>query len=176
MRDIKAPALYKRGLLGDLPRELAIALTVLLSNLNYMKHIITLLLAPHDLTRVKLKFVATYHANKNLQTIQNQLFANGQRPSQQVQNLFSEIMGNTDSRWLREQNILRNLLVHYHIDTNSSVNLPITANRLEVIEELAQKSLEDIETLVDGYIERTINVLEAKFKLIDDPFRYGRVT
>jgi hypothetical protein len=174
MRDIKSQALYKRGPLGKIPTELAVGMTLLLANLNYIRYIVQNLLPAGGHTRFRLKFIVVYHANSNLRAIQDQLASDSSLPSDAA-SLFREVLGCPDSRWLRKRKTLRNLLVHYAVDERHMGDLPPTTNRTQTIEHFGRLGYADMDALLDRHIERMALALERGFALDGDPFWHGRV-
>ena len=175
MRDIKSSALYKRGSLGKMPIELAAGMTLLLVNLNYMRHIMQPLLPVAGHTQFRLKFIVAYHADSNARAIQNQLVSDSSVPKDVI-NLFRDVLGNSDSRWLRKRNDLRNLLVHYLLDEKQMALLTPKTSRIQAIEHFGGKSFSEIDTILDRHIERMSLIFEEGFSLAGDPFWYGHVT
>jgi hypothetical protein len=177
MRDIKSPKLYQRGILGKLPLEITIGLTVLLVNLNYVRYILPPFLESHIHTRLRIKFVAAYHADKSLRVIQGRLYKDGVLSSDAIEgrNLLGKILGNPESKWLQNQKVLRNLFVHYIVKESFLANIPTEATRQQVIEKLANKTLAEIEALIDEHLYRITHLLEIGFNLEANTFSYGRV-
>jgi hypothetical protein len=175
MRDIKSRALYRRGPLGKTPTELAAGMTLLLASLNYMRCITQKLLPIGGYTQFRLKFVVAYHANSNLRTIQDQLVSNSSLPADAA-SIFREVLGCSDSRWLRKRTTLRNLLVHYTVDERYAMAVSPSVNRTQMIEHFGRLAYADIDVLLDRHIERMTRAIEKGFALGGDPFWYGRVT
>lgn len=176
MRDIKTKALYQRGPLGAAPTDLAAAMTFLLVNLNQVHYIMRRLLPPNGHTLFRLKFIVAYHADSNLRSIQSRL-ASRAPTTRGAMDLLREVLGNSDSRWLRKRDRLRGLLTHYMADPGDIAAIPANATRTQVIECLASGLLyNEIDELLDRHIARMSTALEAGFCLSGDPFWYGRVT
>ena len=175
MKDIKYESLYQRSLFRSIPTKFAAGLIYLLATLNYTQYIFPAFLPQDGHTLFRIKFIAAFHANANMMTIQNRL-ARSSSWNPQVQNLFGKALGNNDSRWLRRQRPLRNLLVHYLLDAQAVNNLPENATRTETIEHLAGgRTYSEIDTLLDRHIRRLSHVLEAGFNLSRNTFWLGRV-
>lgn len=175
MKDIKHESLYERGFLGKLPIEFSAGLMLLLVNLNYTQFILNLLLPSDNVTLLRLKFIMAFHANTNLNAIQNKL-RGANLLDEEAQEFFKQILANADSKWLRKRRPLRNLLVHYTIDSRNAASVVAGASRLDIIEEFSQgKSFAEIVELLDTYMVRTSTLLEAGFNLSGDPFWLGRV-
>lgn len=176
MRDIKANALYQRGSSGKTPMAFAAALTLLLSNLNYINYVLRPLLPIDGLTLFKLKFVVAFHANENLRAIQNRLASNSTTNTKAL-DVFRNALSNSDSKWLHKHSSLRNLLVHYLPDHSLTHALPSKATRKQVIEHFGGKlTYDEIDVLLDRHIECMSRAIEIGFDLYGNPFWYGRVT
>ena len=177
MRDIKSEALYKRGPLGKMPTELAASMTLLLASLNTMHYVLHRLLPVSGHTQFRLKFIAAYHADSSLRNLQSRLACDSMVPAD-VANIFREILGTRDSRWLRKRISLRNLLVHYTVDEKHTAGLSPEANRTQTIERFGgQLAYSEMDALLNRHIERMSLALERGFALMnDDPFWHGRVT
>jgi len=176
MTDIKSAALYRRGPLGGLPTQMAVGATLLLANLNYVQYVICRLLPADDHTRFKLKFIVAYHTDSNLRGIQNRL-ASTSAMTAEAASIFTEALGNADSRWLRKRTILRNVLVHYLVDERHAADVPPCADRMSVIEHFSGVlHYSDVDDLLDRHIARLSRTLEEGFDLGDQPFHYGLVT
>lgn len=175
MRDIKSQALYKRGPLGRLPAEIAVGLIYLLGNLNNMSLVIQKLLPAGGHTQFRLKFITAYHANSNLKAIQGR-FIRESALAYGYGGIFNEILGNSDSRWLRKRTSLRNLLVHYMIDEPLTTGLLPRANWTQAIEHFGSRlTYEAMDSLLDRHVKRMSSAIEMGFELDGDPFWYGRV-
>jgi hypothetical protein len=176
MRDIKSPALYRRGPLGKTPTELAAGMTLLLASLNQMRYIMQKLLPVGGHTQFRLKFIVAYHADSNLRAIQDRLASDSLLP-EDTASIFREILGNPDSRWLRKRTDLRNLLAHYMVDERHVTALSPATDRTKMIEHFGgDLTYTEMDALLDRHIERMSLTLENGFALIGDPFWYGRVS
>jgi hypothetical protein len=176
MRDIKSEALYQRGPLGATPTDFAAAMTFLLVSLNHVHYVTRRLLPPSGHTLFRLKFIVAYHADSNLRVIQSRL-ASCTSTAAATMDLFREVLGNPDSRWLRKRDRLRNLLAHYMADPCDAAAFPADATRTQVIEHISGDLLyNEIDLLLDRHIARMSAMLEAGLCLSGDPFWYGRVT
>lgn len=175
MRDIKSKALYRRGPLGTTPPEIAVGLIYLLANLNNMRLILHSLLPSNGHTQFRLKFIVAFHADSNLRSIQNRLASTSLLPKDAA-DIMKDVLGNPDSRWLRKQTGLRNMLVHYLADQRFTRALSPNSDWTQVIEHLGGgKSYLQISALLDRHLERMSISLEEGFSINGDPFWYGRV-
>lgn len=176
MKDIKYEALYKRGPFGASRMEFAAGLALLLATLNYMRYILHGLLPAGSHTQFRLKFIAAFHANSNINAIQNRLAATASL-SADMQDLFRDVLGNADSRWLRKRGPLRDILTHYLPDPQVAARLASCATRVDAIEHLSgDLTYDEIDALLDRHIAHMSDILEAGFRLSGDPFWLGRVS
>ncbi len=184
MRDIKHKALYGRGSFGTIGTPSAAGLIILLANLNFASRILPalgpLLISPHRVedTLFRLKFITLYHANSNINKIQNiSVGAGANELSSTTKNQFQEALGNQDSRWLRKHGqSLRNFLTHYLPEEKVNTKLSSNVTRIDIIEGLGKGlPYNEINQLLDRHIAHLSNVLEKGFELSGDPFWYGRV-
>lgn len=176
MKDIKAKSLYRRGPLGMAPISLATGMTFLLVNLNYVNYITRGLLAPGSLSFFRFKFISAFHANENLNVVQSRLTLSSSTPPETLQ-VLRDALNTSEGKWLRKHSKLRNLLVHYSAQHQSPASLSIKATRKQAIEHLSNKlSYDEIDDLLDRYLAKTTNLLEAGFQLSGDPFWYGTVS
>ncbi len=175
MRDIRYEAIYTRGQLGTCSLEFTAGLILLLANLNYVHYVLRPLLPAGDVTLFRLKFITAFHAMRGLQLIQGRLRTTTNIASD-VTYLFGEMLGHKDGKWLRKQNQLRNMLVHYMPDEAIMSELPTGANYIEIIEHLGHSPLPEMDTRLDRYIAHLSSLLEEGFTLEGDPFRLGKVS
>ncbi len=176
MKDIKAKSLYRRGLLGMAPLSLATGLTFLLTNLNYVNHITRGLLDAGSLSLFRLKFISAFHASENLNAMQSRLTLSSSTPIETAK-ILRDTLNTPEGKWLRKRTKLRNLLVHYSAEPKLGASLPKNATRKQTIEYLSNGlSYEEIDILLDKYLAKTTNLLEAGFQLSGDPFWYGTVS
>jgi hypothetical protein len=175
MLDIKSAALYGRGPLGRLPAEIAAGATLLLASLNYYWYVVRGLLPAGGHTQFRLKFIAAYHADSNLRFVQNCLASDSSLPTE-VAVILRGVLGNPDSRWLRRRGLLRNVLAHYLVDERRVGDLPLDADRSNVIQQfIGERSYADVDELLDRHVMRMSRALERGFDLDGNPFRYGWV-
>lgn len=177
LRDIKYQSLYAKGTLGGLQPHFAAGLALLMSNLNFARYILNELLPLGGHSLFRLKFIIAYHVNSNLKAIQSNIHGTPVF-NQQISNLFQEALGNSESRWLRKQRDLRNLLVHYLPDSKNklSTNLPPGSKRIDAIEILgASLAFNEMDDLLSSYIINVSNLLEEGFELAESSFWYGKV-
>lgn len=170
MRDIKYEALYNRGQLGANRMDFSAGLILILANLNFAIYILSGLLPLDSHTLFRIKFITAFHANSNIRSIQDRLMAN-KLGSSEIGNLFREALGNSDSRWLRKQRRLRNLLTHYLPDAQMVSELPVDATRMNAIEHFGGGlSFDEINVLLDRNIAHLSGLLETGYNLAGDPF------
>jgi hypothetical protein len=176
MKDLKSKALYQRGALGKMHMNYSAALALVLANLNYARYILRRVFSPKSLPLFRFKFLTAYHANSGLTAIQNRIMGNEQ-PSEGIQQVFRAALGNADSRWLRKQKAVRNLLTHYVMNEPHSKTLSPNATRIQAIEHLSEKlTYDEIDSLLDRHIAHLSDTLEKGFHLSEDTFWYGKVT
>jgi hypothetical protein len=175
MRDIKYEALYTRGPLDTDRMDISAGLILILTNINFVIYILSRLLSADSHTLFRIKFFSAFHANSNLRSIQDRLIAN-KFESAEIANFFKEALGNSESRWLRKQKSLRNLLTHYLPDARMVSELPVDATRLNAIEYYGGGlSFGEINALLDRNIILLSGLLETNYKLVGDPFWFGKV-
>jgi hypothetical protein len=174
MRDIKYERIYRRGSLGSGRLEVGAAMVLFLASANFTYHIIGGLLPDLGHTQLRLKFIAAYHIASGLQTIQDGLIRND-IPRSKMNEIFAELVGHRDGRWLRKNQRLRNLLLHYLPNPKSIHEISSEDTRTIVIERLAGMSLEQLNQLLDRYLLAVSTGLQRGFQLEGDPFWLGRV-
>jgi hypothetical protein len=176
MRDIKYQALYCRVPIPTDRVDLAAGLSLLLASLNYVHHVLRALLPTGDHTLFRLKFLVAFHADSNLRGIQARL-SRGKALQNSLHSFFRKALGNSDSRWLRGQRTLRNLLTHYLPDPRIASEFPPDLTRVGAIVHLSRgRSFEELDLLLDRHIAHLARTLEAAFRLSGDPFWLGKVS
>ena len=176
MRDIKYDALYQRGVLGTIRLNYAAGISLLLATLNLTHYVLSQFLPADGLTLFRLKFLAAFHADSNLRTMQDGLAVDSSC-SREARSIFADALGNSDSRWLRKRRPLRNLLVHYMADEQLPITIPEGATRRQAIECLSGNlSYNEVDILLGRHIARLSCAIEAGFNLSGDPFWYGKVS
>ncbi len=175
MRDIKYEALYSRGPLGSIKIDFSAGLILILANLNFAHYILPGLLPLDSHALFRMKFITAFHANSNMKLMQARLMAiKSGNPI--IEDFFREALGNNDSRWLRKQKRLRNLLTHYLPDTQTASKIQAGATRIDAIELLSGGiSYDEINILLTRNIAHLSSLLESGFDLIGDPFWLGKV-
>lgn len=89
---------------------------------------------------------------------------------------FRGALGNGESRWLRRQRRLRNLLTHYLPDAQMASELQGDATRMDAIECFSGGlSFDEINALLDRNIAHLSLLLESGLNLAGDPFWLGTV-
>lgn len=175
MRDIKYEALYSRGQLGNTRVGFSAGLILILANLNFAYYILPGLLPLDSHALFRIKFITAFHANSNIKLMQARLMA-VKSGSTNGEDFFREALGNNDSRWLRKQKRLRNLLTHYLPDAQTASKIQTGTTRIDAIKLLGGGlSYEEINMLLTRNIAHLSSLLEAGFKLAEDPFWLGKV-
>lgn len=175
MRDIKYEALYSRGQLGATRIDFSAGLILILANLNFAYYILPGLLPSNSHALLRMKFITAYHANSNMNLMQKRLMAS-KSENTKILELFREAIGNSDSRWLRKQRRLRNLLTHYLPDTQMITDLQVDTTRINAIERFSGGlSFDEINVLLNRNITHLSSLLELGFNLVGDPFWLGKV-
>ena len=175
MRDIKYEALYNRSLLDAHQMGLSAGLILILANLNFVIYILPGLLPADSHLLFRMKFITAFHANSGIRSLQGKIIEN-ELASGAVFNFLREALGNKDSRWLRKQDRLRNLITHYLADTRLIDELEPDATRVDAIERGAGGlSFHKINELLDRNITHLSSLLETFYKLDGDPFWLGKV-
>jgi len=175
MRDIKYEALYGRGQLGATRIDFSAGLILILANLNFAYYILPGLLPSNCHALFRMKFITAFHANSNMNMMQGRLMAN-KLGDTKIEEFFREALGNTDSRWLRKQKRLRNLLTHYLPDAQTASDLQLEPTRMKAIERFGGGlSFDEISALLDRNIVHLSGLLESGFNLAGDPFWLGKV-
>ena len=175
MRDIKYEALYTRGQLGATRIDFSAGLILILANLNFAYYILPGLLPLNSHALFRIKFITAFHANSNIKLMQARLMANKSGNTINDE-FFREALGNSDSRWLRKQRRLRNLLTHYLPDAQTASELQADTTRKEAIEQFGGGlSFDEINALLTRNIAHLSGLLESGFNLAGDPFWLGKV-
>jgi hypothetical protein len=174
MRDIKYEQIYRRGSLGSGRFEVGAALVLFLASANFSYHIIGGFLPDLGHTQLRLKLITAYHIASGLQMIQDGL-VRPDTPRSKMKEIFAELVGNRNGRWLRKNQRLRNLLLHYLPNPNIINKVSSGDTRTIVVERLAGMSLEQLNQLVDRYLLAVTTGLQQGFQLEGDPFWLGRV-
>lgn len=125
MRDIKYEALYNRSQLDASQMAFSVGLILILANLNFVIYILSGLLPVDSHLLFRMKFITAFHANSGIKSLQGKIIEN-ELTSVDAVNFFREALGNKDSRWLRKQRRLRNLLTHYLADGRLSTLPKVT--------------------------------------------------
>lgn len=174
MRDIKYEALYNRGHLDANQIAFSAGLLLILANLNFVIYILSGLLPVDSHLLFRMKFITAFHANSGIKSLQDRI--RNKSTLEATVNFFKEALGNKDSRWLRKQKRLRNLLTHYVADEQLINKLKPDSTRLEAIEYCAGGlSFHEINELLDRNIVHLATLLEKFYKLDGDPFWLGKV-
>lgn len=93
-----------------------------------------------------------------------------------IEEFFRKALGNSDSRWLRRQNSLRNLLTHYLPDALLASDLQENSTQMNAIERFSGGlSFAEINALLNRNIAHLSGLLESGFNLTGDPFRLEKV-
>jgi hypothetical protein len=175
MRDIKYEALYNRGQLGATRMDFSAGLILILANLNFAYYILPGLLPSNSHALFRMKFITAFHANININSMQGRLMANKLGDTKIVE-FFRKALGNSDSRWLRKQRRLRNLLTHYLPDAQMASDLQVNATRMNAIERIGGGlSFEEINALLNRNIGYLSGLLESGFNLAGDPYWLGKI-
>lgn len=175
MRDIKYEALYNRSQLGATRLDFSAALILILANLNFAYYILPGLLLSNSHALFRMKFITAFHANSNINLINGRLMENKSGDTKNSV-FFREALRNADSRWLRKQRRLRNLLIHYLPDSQIASEFRDNATRIDAIEQFGGGlSYDEINALLNRNIAHLSGLLESEFKLAGDPFWLGKV-
>ena len=167
MRDAHAPALYRRGVLGQLPHDLAVGATGVLASINHLKYIVLPVLATGGPTAFRLKVTTAFHAATYLAYLQRRLHSENEQNEQAA--LLAAALGTPESRWLRNKKALRNTSVHYLATEGRSLPAGSDASREAVLVALGGRTVEEMHHLVDQHIASMSRVLEDGFDLLDGP-------
>lgn len=174
MRDTKYETLYNRSALGALNMEISAGLILILANLNFISYILSGLLPSNSLLLFRMKFMTAFHANFSIKLLQHRLINKSSLPKKI--SLFEDALANDDSKWLRKQLRLRNLITHYLPDENLISKAPPNTSRINTIESYSgDLSFADINSLLNRNITYLASLLEAFFNLKGDPFWLGKV-
>ena len=177
MRDIKYEALFNRGQLGATRMDFSAGLILILANLNFAHYILSGLLPSNSHALLRMKFITAFHANSNINLMQSRLMASKLGNTKNIEGFFREALGNTDSRWLRRQRRLRNLLTHYLPDAQMASEFQVDTTRMNAIQKMGGGlSFDEINALLNRNIGHLSGLLESGFNLTGDPFWYGKVT
>jgi hypothetical protein len=116
MTDVKAGSYYAAIAARVSPGEPEFAsyLTAVLSNVNVVHILMRGLLPPASLALFKAKFVVAFHALRSILSMQADGRSRGILSSAGVK-LFADLVSSSSARWVRKQEQLRNVLVHYAI-------------------------------------------------------------
>lgn len=175
MRDIKYEVLYNRSQLGASQMGLSAGLILILANLNFVINILSGLLPVDNHLLFRMKFITAFHANSGIESLQRKIICKG-LSSGDTANFFREALGNKDSRWIRKQRRLRNLLTHYLADERLVDELEPDATRVDAIECCGGGlSFHEINDLLDRNTTHLSRLLETFYKLDGDPFWFGKV-
>jgi hypothetical protein len=175
MRDVKYEALYNRSQLDASQMGVSAGLILILANLNFVIYILSGLLPVDSHLLFRMKFITAFHANSGLRLLQRRIIEN-ELTSDAAASFFREALGNKDSRWLRKQSRLRNLLTHYLADERLVAEIEPDATRVDAIEHSAGGfSFHEINGLLDRNILHLSGLLETLYKLEGDPFWLGKV-
>ena len=176
IRDIKYEALYGRGPLDTTRMDFAAGLMLMLANLNFAYYISPGLAPSNSHALFRMKVITAFHANSNINIMQGRLMANGSGNTENEE-FFREALGNSDSRWLRKQSRLRNLLMHCLPEPQTASEFQADTTRIDAIEKIGGGlSFDEISKLADRNIAHLSGLLELGFKLSGNPFWFGRVS
>lgn len=176
MRDIKYEELYNRGQLGAIRMDFSAGLILILANLNFAYYILPGLLPPDSHALFRMKFITAFHANTNMSLMQGRLMAN-KLGDNKIEEFFRKALGNSDSRWLRKQKRLRNLLTHYLPDEQIVSDLQVDTTRVGAIERFGGGlSLDEIDALLNRNMVHLSGLIESGFNLAGDPFWIGKIS
>ena len=170
--DIKSVALYRRGALGTVSEEWAAVLTMILANLNFVRHVLSVLV-PGDLpTMLKLRTLQAFNAIHSIRRIQDRLRGDNQLPSRAA-TVLARAISSPEAKWLRTRHDLRDLLIHFRPRNITPVHFEISyADAIEVFGGATSAELAITASTILRHLTET---LTEGFNLDANSFWYGRL-
>jgi hypothetical protein len=170
--DIKSLRLYRRGTLGALPEKWAAALTMVLANLNVIRHILTPLVGDECTSIIKLRALQCFNAIHSIRRVQDQLRGEG-RLSQEASELLGHAISCPEAKWLRRKDDLRDMLVHFVPRTVQPEHAGLSF--ADAIAVFGRASSAEVVSRTTDLLTHLTNVLTRGFKLDKNAFWYGRL-
>jgi hypothetical protein len=174
LKDIKCDRLYTRGPLGTLEQRFAVGISVVMAHANYIHRVLRGLVSAKALSYFKCRFLCAYHAASSLTAIFNASRAAGTL-SKQAGDVLSNLLSNSDGKWISKQKKLRNILTHYAPDDKTRAQIGPTTPLRDAVAILARgRSYDEIDLLLDRYLGAVTQVLEDGFLLSSSTFWFGQ--
>lgn len=170
--DIKSKALYRRGTLGALPEKWAAVLTMVLANLNVVRHILSPLVGEECQSTTKLRVLQCFNAIHSIRRVQDQLRGEGRLPSDAAE-LLGRAVSSPEAKWLRRRDDLRDMLVHFAPRTVEPKYSGLSF--AEAVAVFGRASSEEVLARTNELLRHLTSVLEDGFGLDKNAFWYGRL-
>jgi hypothetical protein len=160
-KDVKSvdffPSVFNRC---DTTTSINFSLLLFLSAINFIRHILSRLMANSPEIFFKIKFITLYHLVSSLERLKNYCYPKNLLTESSKQ-YFENILNNTDLKKIRSQKELRNILVHYQPIKIPSSLLSPSFNLTNLVEYFFPgESFEEIDKKVDDQIIRISDILE----------------
>jgi len=145
---------------GEGKIELNFSLLIFLSSINFLQYIYANIVIGKPVALFKLKFITVYHLIFSLEKLRDYFYPTGVL-TKHSKLYFEEILKDEDVRFIKRQEELRNILVHYKINDIPETALDLNKNLYGLTEYfLDGKTYLEMEKILDLQIERISKVLE----------------
>ncbi|MBD2694559.1 hypothetical protein [Anabaena catenula] len=136
------------------------SLLLFLSTINFIRHILTRLMANYPEIFFKLKFITLYHLASSLERLQNYCYPQNLL-TEISKHYFKNILNDKELKKIRSKIELRNILVHYQLAKIPNSLLSPSFNLKYLVEYFfSGESFEEIDKKVDDQISRISDILE----------------
>lgn len=136
------------------------SLLLFLSTTNFLRHIMTKLVSGLPETLFKLKFITLYHLASSLKKLHNYCYPKNVF-TEHSKKYFQSIINNNELKKITSKKILRNILVHYQVQSLSDIILYNGLNLKNLVEYFFEgEKFEKIDEQVDFQIARISDILE----------------
>jgi hypothetical protein len=159
-KDVKSVDFYPSIFNRNDTTSINSSLLLFLSTINFIRHILTRLMANYPEILFKLKFITLYHLASSLERLQNYCYPQNLL-TENSKHYFKTILNDQELKKIISQKELRNILVHYQPIKIPNSLLSPSFNLKDLVEYFfSGESFEEIDKKVDDQITRISDILE----------------
>lgn len=161
----KSDMVYSRGLVGNFGSHAASLITVL-AQVNFVHYALRDLSTTNPESFFKFKFITAHHAFSSMRSlVALQYKDDTSPPDPSVQEFLKGVAAIEDAKWYKNKSAVRNYLVHYSLDQSTGHAVPDRPNHIQIIESLAKRPFDDLESMVDRQLQQLSYIMEESLGL-----------
>jgi len=158
--DVKSRRFLRSIFNGRESEVINLSLMLFLTQVNFLKYILSNIVVGRSYTLFKLKYIALYHLASSLQKLQNYCCGKQILNHKSLEHLHA-IIDDRDLKEIGSKSTFRNILVHYGIEHVTDDLLNYDAKLYGLVEHFFDgRTYDEVADIVDKQVERISLILE----------------